>query len=37
VTLEGDVKTEALKSTIADAAKHAPGVKSVTDNVAVKP
>jgi osmotically-inducible protein OsmY len=37
VTLDGTVKTEALKSTISDAAKHAPGVKSVVDNVKVKP
>ena len=37
VTLEGTVKTEALKSTVSDAAKHAPGVKSVVDDVAVKP
>jgi len=36
VTLDGTVKTEALKSTIADAAKHAPGVKSVVDNLEVK-
>jgi osmotically-inducible protein OsmY len=37
VTLEGDVKTEALKSTIVEAARHAPGVKSVADNLKVKP
>jgi osmotically-inducible protein OsmY len=37
VTLDGTVKTQALKSTIADAAKRAPGVKSVVDDLAVKP
>jgi len=36
VTLDGTVKTEALKSTISDAAKHAPGVKSVVDNLTIK-
>jgi endonuclease V-like protein UPF0215 family len=36
VTLDGCVKTEALKSTISYAAKHAPGVKSVVDNLEVK-
>jgi osmotically-inducible protein OsmY len=37
VTLDGAVKTEALKSTISDAARHAPGVKTVVDDLAVKP
>ena len=37
VTLDGSVKTQALKSTISDAAKHAPGVKSVVDDLSVKP
>ena len=37
VTLEGSVKTAELKATVADAAKHAPGVKSVADKVEVKP
>jgi osmotically-inducible protein OsmY len=36
VTLDGSVKTAALKSTISDAAKHAPGVKSVVDNLEIK-
>ena len=36
VTLDGSVKTAALKSTISYAAKHAPGVKSVVDNLKVK-
>jgi osmotically-inducible protein OsmY len=37
VTLSGDVKTAALKSTMVDAAKHAPGVTSVVDDLKVKP
>jgi osmotically-inducible protein OsmY len=37
ITLEGDVKTEALRSTVVDAARHAPGVKSVVDDLKVAP
>lgn len=37
VTLDGSVKTDALRSTIVDAAKHAPGVKSVADKLEIKP
>ncbi len=36
VTLTGTVKTDALKATIVDTAKHAPGVKSVVDRIEVK-
>jgi len=36
VTLSGNVKSAAVKATVLDAAKHAPGVKSVVDRVEVK-
>ena len=37
VTVRGSVKTGALKSTVLDAASHAPGVKRVVDRLEVKP
>lgn len=37
VTLSGEVKTEALKSTMLDAAKRSAGVKTVADELKVKP
>jgi hyperosmotically inducible protein len=37
VTLSGSVRSEALKTTVADAAKHASGVRSVDDQLTVKP
>ncbi len=36
VTLTGKVKSESLRQTLVDAAKHSPGVKSVVDKIEVK-
>jgi osmotically-inducible protein OsmY len=36
VTLSGTLKSDAVRQTVVDAAKHAPGVKSVVDRLAVK-
>jgi osmotically-inducible protein OsmY len=36
VTLSGHASTEAIKSTLVEAARHAPGVRNVVDRIAVK-
>jgi osmotically-inducible protein OsmY len=36
VTLTGDVKSDAVKQSMLDAARHAPGVKTVEDHLSVK-